>query len=98
MMSTIGARVEVSARYHGGAYLGSHMGRQAPPVCLGSERFKQAYLLRSMSPELAHHDRYCAGTKCRPSADCRSDGRCRTAKRVGQGQMTRWHGVARESV
>ena len=32
MMSTVGARVEMGVRYHGGACLGSLEGRQAPPV------------------------------------------------------------------
>ena len=46
MMSTVEARVEMGARYHGGACLGSLVGRQAPPVYLGrarrSERVKPA--------------------------------------------------------
>jgi hypothetical protein len=32
MMSTVGVRVEMDARYHGCACLGSREGRQAQPV------------------------------------------------------------------
>jgi hypothetical protein len=53
MMSTVGARVEMGARYHGGACLGSRVGRQAPPVCLGCAkryaRFKKARLLHLLT-------------------------------------------------
>ena len=57
MISTVGVRVEMGARYHGGACFGSLVGRQAPPVCLGrakrSTRVKRARLLRCMSLLLA---------------------------------------------
>jgi hypothetical protein len=60
MMSTVGTRVEMGARYHGGACLGSLVGRQAPPVCLKrarrSQSVKRARLLRCMSLLLAHSD------------------------------------------
>jgi hypothetical protein len=57
MTSTVGARVEMGARYHGGACLGSLEGRQVPSVCLRrakrSATVKQVGLLRCMSLLLA---------------------------------------------